>query len=207
MASTLVQLATQAMALDELPPCRRQNAQLWFSDLPAELQLAKAYCQPCPLRRACLSGAVERHEPHGVWGGEIFACGAIITDKRPPGRPPRTEGRAKPELPTRRSSLADHAGLACAGQGPGPVGRAEIAQDVAGVLLHVSRVTVSWLAMTGRPALSASRSPLADGSNRPGTALRRERVVQRSSRSGGESGTCSSRQRLPRPAAIPLVSP
>jgi WhiB family transcriptional regulator, redox-sensing transcriptional regulator len=117
MASSLVLLATQAKALDELLPCRRQNAQLWFSDLPAELQLAKAYCQPCPIRRVCLTGAVERQEPHGVWGGEIFARGAIIADKRPPGRPPRMEGQAKSELPARRSSLAGHAGLACAGDG------------------------------------------------------------------------------------------
>ena len=86
MASSLVLLATQARALDELLPCRRQNARLWFSDLPAELRLAKAYCQPCPLRHVCLAGAVERHEPHGVWGGEIFARGAIIAEKRPPGR-------------------------------------------------------------------------------------------------------------------------
>lgn len=111
MTGSLVLLAAQARALDELLPCRRQNARLWFSVLPAELQLAKAYCQPCPVRRACLAGAVERHEPHGVWGGEIFARGAIIADKRPPGRPARMEGRAKSEAPARRSSLADHAGL------------------------------------------------------------------------------------------------
>ncbi len=111
MTGSLVLLATQARALDELLPCRRQDARLWFSDLPAELRLAKAYCQPCPVRRVCLAGAVERHEPHGVWGGEIFARGAIIADKRPPGRPPKMERRAKPELPARRSSLADHAGL------------------------------------------------------------------------------------------------
>jgi WhiB family redox-sensing transcriptional regulator len=111
MTGSLVRLATQARALDELLPCRRQNAQLWFSDLPAELQLAKAYCQPCPVRRLCLTGAVERHEPHGVWGGEIFADGAIIAHKRPRGRPRRMEGRAKSELPVRRSSLADHAGV------------------------------------------------------------------------------------------------
>jgi WhiB family redox-sensing transcriptional regulator len=97
MASTLVLLATQARALDELLPCRRHNARLWFSDLPAELRLAKAYCQPCPVRRVCLTGAVERHEPHGVWGGEIFASGAIIADKRPRGRPRRMDG-AESEL-------------------------------------------------------------------------------------------------------------
>ena len=111
MTGSLVLLATQARALDELLPCRRQNAQLWFSDLPAELRLAKAYCQPCPVRRVCLTGAIERHEPHGVWGGEIFASGAIIADKRPRGRPRRMEGRAKSKLPTRRASLADHADL------------------------------------------------------------------------------------------------
>ena len=75
-------------ALDDPLPCRRENPQPWFSDLPADLELAKAYCQPCPMRRVCLAGAVERHEPHGVWGGEIFTRGAIITEKRPRGRPP-----------------------------------------------------------------------------------------------------------------------
>ena len=87
MASSLVLLTTQAKALDDPLPCRRENPQLWFSDLPADLQLAKAYCQPCPMRRVCLAGAVERCEPHGVWGGEIFAAGAIIPEKRPRGRP------------------------------------------------------------------------------------------------------------------------
>ncbi len=67
-----------------------RNPQLWFSDLPTDLQLAKAYCQPCPMLRACLAGAAERHEPHGVWGGEIFSHGAIIPEKRPRGRPPST---------------------------------------------------------------------------------------------------------------------
>ena len=95
MASSLVLLTTQAKALADPLPCRRENSQLWFSDLPADLQLAKAYCQPCSMRRVCLSGAVERHEPHGVWGGEIFTYGAIITEKRPPGRPPRRVARVK----------------------------------------------------------------------------------------------------------------
>jgi WhiB family transcriptional regulator, redox-sensing transcriptional regulator len=87
MASSLVLLMTRAQAPDDPLPCHRQNPQLWFSDQPADLQVAKEYCQPCPMRRACLAGAVERHEPHGVWGGEIFARGAIIAGKRPRGRP------------------------------------------------------------------------------------------------------------------------
>jgi WhiB family transcriptional regulator, redox-sensing transcriptional regulator len=53
MASSLVLLTTQATALDDPLPCHRENPHLWFSDLPADLQLAKAYCQPCPMRRVC----------------------------------------------------------------------------------------------------------------------------------------------------------
>jgi WhiB family transcriptional regulator, redox-sensing transcriptional regulator len=84
----VVLLTTRATALDDLLPCRREDPELWFSELPAELRLAKAYCQPCPMRRVCLAGAAERGEPHGVWGGEIFERGTIITEKRPRGRPP-----------------------------------------------------------------------------------------------------------------------
>jgi len=95
MASSLVLLTSQAMALDDPLPCRRENPQLWFSDLQADLELAKAHCQPCPIRPICLDGAVERREPYGVWGGEIFAQGAIITEKRPRGRPP---GKLRPVI-------------------------------------------------------------------------------------------------------------
>jgi WhiB family transcriptional regulator, redox-sensing transcriptional regulator len=91
--SSLVLLTKQATALGDPLPCHRENPQLWFAEQPADLQLAKAYCQPCPVRRVCLAGAVEREEPHGVWGGEIFARGAIITEKKARGRPPRTTGR------------------------------------------------------------------------------------------------------------------
>jgi WhiB family transcriptional regulator, redox-sensing transcriptional regulator len=94
MASSLVLLMTRAQALDDPLPCHREDPQLWFSDRPGDLQLAKSYCQPCAMRRACLAGAVERGEPHGVRGGEIFARGAIITEKRPRGRP-RKAGRVK----------------------------------------------------------------------------------------------------------------
>lgn len=68
-------------------PCRVQDPELWFADTPAELELAKSYCLDCPVRAACLSGAVERREPWGVWGGEIFERGVIIPRKRPRGRP------------------------------------------------------------------------------------------------------------------------
>jgi WhiB family transcriptional regulator, redox-sensing transcriptional regulator len=80
-------LARQAAA--GLLPCQREDPQLWFSEQPAELELAKAHCRGCPLRGPCLTGAVQRREPYGVWGGEILEQGQIIAQKRARGRPPR----------------------------------------------------------------------------------------------------------------------
>jgi WhiB family redox-sensing transcriptional regulator len=68
-------------------PCRVQDPELWFAESPAELELAKMHCADCPVRAACLSGALERREPWGVWGGELFEHGVVIARKRPRGRP------------------------------------------------------------------------------------------------------------------------
>ncbi|WP_375490054.1 WhiB family transcriptional regulator [uncultured Jatrophihabitans sp.] len=75
---------------DDLP-CRVQDAELWFAETPAELEQAKAFCAGCPARTVCLAGALERREPWGVWGGEIFERGAIVSRKRPRGRPRKDE--------------------------------------------------------------------------------------------------------------------
>lgn len=77
---------TQRVAPDTLP-CRNYDPDLWFSESPAELDLAKSLCGDCPLRLECLAGAVERQEPWGVWGGEIFERGGVVARKRPRGRP------------------------------------------------------------------------------------------------------------------------
>ncbi|MGN6299694.1 MAG: WhiB family transcriptional regulator [Angustibacter sp.] len=68
-------------------PCRDHGGQLWFADEPADLELAKELCAACPLRTGCLEGAIERREPWGVWGGELFARGVVVARKRPRGRP------------------------------------------------------------------------------------------------------------------------
>ncbi len=78
-------------------PCRRFDPDLWFADSPAELELAKSLCGNCPVRVECLAGAVERAEPWGVWGGEIFERGAVVPRKRPRGRP-RKEDLARDEV-------------------------------------------------------------------------------------------------------------
>jgi WhiB family redox-sensing transcriptional regulator len=68
-------------------PCRVEDRDLWFAESPEQLELAKSFCADCPVRDACLAGALDRAEPWGVWGGEIFERGAVIARKRPRGRP------------------------------------------------------------------------------------------------------------------------
>ena len=82
-----VLLTRRAGALDDLLPCQREDPELWFSEQPADLEQAKVHCRRCPVRGFCLSGAVERHEPYGVWGGEIFHHGTITAQKKARGRP------------------------------------------------------------------------------------------------------------------------
>jgi WhiB family redox-sensing transcriptional regulator len=69
-------------------PCQElADPDLWFAEDPADLELAKQYCVDCPIREACLVEALRRAEPWGVWGGEIFHQGEVISQKRPRGRP------------------------------------------------------------------------------------------------------------------------
>lgn len=68
-------------------PCHGADPDLWFAESPADVEAAKAICTPCPLREACLAGALERAEPWGVWGGQLVLAGVIVPRKRPRGRP------------------------------------------------------------------------------------------------------------------------
>jgi len=72
-------------------PCRVNDPELWFAESPADVELAKSLCQACPVREACLAGALERREPWGVWGGELFIAGVVVPRKRPRGRPRKCE--------------------------------------------------------------------------------------------------------------------
>ena len=71
----------------EVLPCRQADPELYFAESPADLEFAKSLCATCPVRAECLAGALERREPWGVWGGELFWQGAVIPRKRPRGRP------------------------------------------------------------------------------------------------------------------------
>ena len=68
-------------------PCHVGDPDLWFAENPADLERAKRLCADCPIRRQCLDAALEREEPWGVWGGQIFERGAVVARKRPRGRP------------------------------------------------------------------------------------------------------------------------
>ena len=68
-------------------PCWTADLELWFAERPSDVEDAKALCVPCPLREACLAGALARREPWGVWGGQLLVAGAVVPRKRPRGRP------------------------------------------------------------------------------------------------------------------------
>lgn len=68
-------------------PCHSVDPDLWFAESPADVEAAKALCAPCPLKAACLAGALERREPWGVWGGQLVLSGVVVPRKRPRGRP------------------------------------------------------------------------------------------------------------------------
>ena len=82
-------------ALGALLPCRSFDPELFFAESPADVEYAKSLCTDCPLRTTCLAGALERREPWGVWGGELFIQGVVVPRKRPRGRPRKSDVAAR----------------------------------------------------------------------------------------------------------------
>jgi WhiB family redox-sensing transcriptional regulator len=72
--------------------CRDQTgglSRLFFSEEIGDIAAAKRICGECPLAEPCLAGALERREPWGVWGGQLFLNGKVLPFKRKRGRPPK----------------------------------------------------------------------------------------------------------------------
>ncbi|MDX6371354.1 MAG: WhiB family transcriptional regulator, redox-sensing transcriptional regulator [Nocardioidaceae bacterium] len=67
-------------------PCQRRP-ELFFDTYGRALELARELCAACPVREACLSEALQRGEPHGVWGGQVLIGGEVVATRRGPGRP------------------------------------------------------------------------------------------------------------------------
>ena len=80
------------LAAVRVAPCRTEDAELWFAAEPESVTRAQRLCGACPLRVTCLAGALERREPWGVWGGELFERGVPVARKRGPGRPRKGDG-------------------------------------------------------------------------------------------------------------------
>ena len=75
--------------------CRTGNGELtrvFFADSLSDIARARAICAQCPVMLPCLEGAVARREPGGVWGGQLFSGGRILTGKRRQGRPSAVPG-------------------------------------------------------------------------------------------------------------------
>jgi len=89
--TALIDLNEQAEHAGSDIPCQESDAELWFAESPADVEFAKTLCGACPVRIECLAGAVNRAEPWGVWGGELFVQGTIVARKRPRGRPRKSQ--------------------------------------------------------------------------------------------------------------------
>ena len=63
--------------------------EVFFSEDLYDIARAKHLCGSCPVKARCLDGALERREPWGVWGGELFLNGHVLAQKRRRGRPPK----------------------------------------------------------------------------------------------------------------------
>lgn len=89
--SALLDLREQAQSCGAGIPCREHDPELWFAERPSDVEFAKSLCGRCPARAACLSAALDRQEPWGVWGGQLLVQGAVVARKRPRGRPRKSD--------------------------------------------------------------------------------------------------------------------
>jgi WhiB family transcriptional regulator, redox-sensing transcriptional regulator len=78
---------------------------LFFSEDLIDMARAKAICSKCALAVECLAGALERHEPWGVWGGQLLVDGLVVANKRRRGRPPK---HPRPEIVVDEVPLPPH---------------------------------------------------------------------------------------------------
>lgn len=87
-------LSTPSLPAAATPCQEAEDSDLWFAERTADVEQAKALCHACPVREACLAGALGRGEPWGVWGGEVFLDGVVVARKRGRGRPRKDESAA-----------------------------------------------------------------------------------------------------------------
>ena len=79
----LIDRSDEAALTGESIPCRENDAELWFAETPEGVEFAKALCQTCPAIAQCLAGALDRSEPWGVWGGQLFGPSPVVIAPAP----------------------------------------------------------------------------------------------------------------------------
>ena len=81
---------------EDIAACRAvpNAADLFFSEDIGDIAAAKRVCADCSVLAECLGAALDRRELFGVWGGQLFINGKMLTVKRRRGRPPKV---ARPE--------------------------------------------------------------------------------------------------------------
>ncbi len=92
--------AQQEQQWEAAAACRdvTNAGEIFFSEDLGDIAAAKRVCAECPVLAPCLEGALERREPWGVWGGQLFMNGKMLTVKRRRGRPPKVP-RPEDQLP------------------------------------------------------------------------------------------------------------
>ena len=85
---------------------RAARVRVFFSQDRKVIDQAKAICAGCPRREPCLEGALERREPWGVWGGELFRNGHVLTNRK--RRPRHQRVRAQPISPANTLPVEPH---------------------------------------------------------------------------------------------------
>ncbi len=101
MATATIPLPRTDTAWEALASCAASDvvtSSWFFSDEITEIAAAQRICATCPVIEECLETALTRGEQWGVWGGQLFASGRIVTHKRRRGRPPKV-ARPEDQLP------------------------------------------------------------------------------------------------------------
>jgi hypothetical protein len=71
----------------ELAACSDETGswtEVFFSEDLYDIARAKHLCGTCPVKARCYDEALDRREPWGVWGGELFLNGKVLAAKRRP---------------------------------------------------------------------------------------------------------------------------
>ena len=89
-------ISVAVLPWEDIAACRAvpNAADLFFSEDIGDIAAAKRVCADCSVLAECLEAALDRRELFGVWGGQLFINGKMLTVKRRRGRPPKV---ARPE--------------------------------------------------------------------------------------------------------------